>query len=71
MDTYYKKSEEERKADYLKLMPRLTVFAKEPVSTDRMLATFNRQFLKISHYSDQEIDALATCPSSRTSSCRS
>jgi integrase len=58
MDTYYRKSEEERKAEYLRLMPRLTVFSKEAVSTDQMLATFNRQFLKISRYTDKEIEAL-------------
>ena len=39
-------------------MPRLTVFSKEAVSTDQMLATFNRQFLKISRYTDKEIEAL-------------
>jgi hypothetical protein len=58
MDTYYRKSEEERKAEYLKLMPRLSVFGREGVSKDEIVATFNRQFLKLSRYTDEEIDTL-------------
>ena len=56
MDTYYKKSEEERKNDYLKLMPHLTVFGKEEkVDVRKELA---KQLLLLSGHKSEEVEAM-------------
>lgn len=60
MDTYYQKSEEEREADYLKLMPKLTVFGNEEFGKDEILAQFNRKYLEMAGYSEEEINDLET-----------
>ncbi len=58
MDTYYRKSEEERAADYLKLMPRITVFGDENVSMREVEVMTRKQILQFSGFSEQEIDEL-------------
>jgi Phage integrase family len=58
MDTYYQKSEEERAADYLKLVPHLSAFSKIETSKEEILATFNRQFLSMAGYTDEEVSSL-------------
>jgi len=56
MDTYYKKSEEERKNDYLKLMPHLTVFGKEEkVDVRKELA---KQLLLLSGHKSEEVETM-------------
>ena len=56
MDTYYKKSEEERKNDYLKLMPYLAVFGKEEkVDVRKELA---KQLLLLSGHKSEEVEAM-------------
>lgn len=57
MDTYYKKSEEERKADYLKLMPLLTVAGKgaEKIDVRKELA---KQFLIFSGFQPDEVEKM-------------
>jgi hypothetical protein len=58
MDTYYKKSAEERAADYRKLVPHLTVFARvEPGQAD-VLSAMNRRFLQVFNFTDEEIRGL-------------
>ncbi len=57
MDTYYQKSEEDRTADYLRLMPYLSVFGKEE-RTD-LKTEFKREILlKVGGYKKEEVDAL-------------
>ena len=58
MDTYYAKSEADREADYLKLMPKLTVLGGPEVSKDEMLDAFNKRYLAIAGYSEEEISVL-------------
>ena len=57
MDTYYKKSEEERRADYLKIMPLLSVFAKteQRVNIRQELV---KELLKISGFSSEEVESM-------------
>jgi len=55
MDTYYKKSDDERKADYLKLMPYLTVFGEARMDLQRGLA---EQILGVVGYSKEEIASM-------------
>ena len=43
MDTYYRKSEEERRTDYLKLMPYLTVLSSHPAEIEDVSQRVNRQ----------------------------
>jgi integrase len=57
MDTYYQKTEEERAADYLKLMPKLTVFGTGEKAEDKV--ELNRVVLsKVGGYTKEEIDKL-------------
>ncbi|MDG7016332.1 MAG: tyrosine-type recombinase/integrase [Nitrososphaerota archaeon] len=57
LDTYYQKSEEERTADYLRLMPHLSVFGGEE-RTD-LKTEFKREILlKVGGYKKEEVDAL-------------
>ena len=55
MDTYYLKSEDERKADYLRLMPHLTVWKESEMTRQEVIATFNKQFLSMGGYSESEL----------------
>ena len=58
MDTYYKKSVEERAADYRRLVPHLTVLARvEPGQAD-VLSAMNRRFLQVFSFTDEEIRRL-------------
>lgn len=58
MDTYYKKSVEERAADYRRLIPHLTVFGRvDPGQTD-VLSAMNRRFLQVFDFTDEEIQRL-------------
>lgn len=57
MDTYYQKSEDERAADYQKLMPKLTVFGTAEGPAGR--ADFNREILaKVGGHKKEELDKL-------------
>jgi hypothetical protein len=58
MDTYYRKSDEERAEDYRKLMPKLTVFGDESVSMREVEVMTRKQILEFSGFSEQEIDGL-------------
>lgn len=54
MDTYYRKSEAERKQDYLALMPILTVFGGNEAEAEharlmRIFESISRCFLKTGH----------------------
>lgn len=55
MDTYYKKSEEERRSDYRRLMPHLTVFGETGKGDIR--SELVRQLLLVSGFKPQEVDA--------------
>ncbi|MDG6970696.1 MAG: tyrosine-type recombinase/integrase [Nitrososphaerota archaeon] len=58
MDTYYRKTVEERAADYRRLVPHLTVLAKvEPGQAD-VLSAMNRRFLQVFSFTDEEIRGL-------------
>jgi len=58
MDTYYRKSEEERRADYLKLMPYLTVLSSHPAETEDVGEKIKRQMLRAVGYSQEEMVGL-------------
>ncbi|MDG6949212.1 MAG: site-specific integrase [Nitrososphaerota archaeon] len=58
MDTYYKKSVEERAADYRRLVPHLTVFAKVETGQAEVLSAMNRRFLQVFSFTDEEIGGL-------------
>ncbi|MDG7009121.1 MAG: hypothetical protein JRN06_13000 [Nitrososphaerota archaeon] len=58
MDTYYKKSVEERAADYRRLVPHLTVFAKVETGQAEVLSAMNRRFLQVFSFTDEEIRGL-------------
>ncbi|MGD1054802.1 MAG: tyrosine-type recombinase/integrase [Nitrososphaerales archaeon] len=53
MDTYYRKSEDERKQDYLKLMPRLTVFGGG--ETHNLKEAFREQLLLVAGFTKEEV----------------
>jgi integrase len=55
MDTYYKKSVEERAADYRKLVPHLTAFARVDPGQADVLSAMNRRFLQVFSFTDEEI----------------
>jgi integrase len=58
LDTYYKKTLEERKEDYLKLMPKLTVFGNQTVDTQEIELVARRGTLALLGFAEQEIDSL-------------
>lgn len=58
MDTYYRKSEVERKADYLKLMPHLTVWSKQAATKDEIMHLVYRQSLLMNEFTEEEVDSL-------------
>jgi integrase len=57
MDTYYQKSEEERAADYLRLMPHLSVFGKGE-GPDLKIEFKREILLKVGGYRKEEVDKL-------------
>jgi integrase len=58
MDTYYRKSDEERRADYLKLMPYLTVLSSHPAEMEDVDEKIKRQMLRAVGYSQEEMARL-------------
>ncbi|MDG6964761.1 MAG: tyrosine-type recombinase/integrase [Nitrososphaerota archaeon] len=58
MDTYYKKSVEERAADYRRLVPHLTVFGRVDPGQADVLSAMNRRFLQVFSFTDEEIGGL-------------
>ena len=58
MDTYYRKSEEERRTDYLKLMPYLTVLSSHPAEMEDVGEKIKRQMLRAVGYSQEEMARL-------------
>ena len=58
MDTYYRKSDEERRADYLKLMPYLTVLSSHPAEIEDVSEKIKRQMLRAVGYSQKEMEGL-------------
>jgi integrase len=58
MDTYYKKSEEEREADYLKLMPKLTVFGGGGEKVDIKTELKREILLNVAGYRQEEVDKM-------------
>ena len=58
MDTYYRKSEEEREADYLRLMPHLTFLSRVRYKEEDMAARVKRELLRAAGYSQRELERL-------------
>jgi hypothetical protein len=70
MDTYLRKSAEERAADYRKLVPHLTVFARvDPWQAD-VLSAMNRRFLQVFNFAPRRSGAWGTCLGSPQGTCR-
>jgi integrase len=58
MDTYYRKTVEERALDYRRLVPHLTVFARVEAGQADVLSAMNRRFLQVFSFTDEEIRGL-------------
>jgi len=71
MDTHCKKSAEERAADYRKLVPHPTVFARVDPGQADVLSVTNRRFLQMFRFTDEEIRGLGTCRDCPRRTCRS
>ena len=58
METYYRKFEAELEAAYTKLVPKLMVFGPPEIDKDELLDSFNKRYLAIAGYSEEEITKL-------------
>lgn len=58
MDTYYRKSEEERREDYVKLMPHLTILSQARPREEEMAERVKREMLIAVGYSQKEVGEL-------------